>query len=99
MKPLGPADVAMQWNEAYFSGRVSRAYAGGELSETIPTRSGVSQGSVVGPLLFFSFPNDLPDALEVLTLLFSDDVKMGPPRTQNINLHSPFTGAWDLSKK
>ncbi len=51
-------------------------------------RSGVPQGTVIDPIVFLLFVNDLPDALEALTLLFADDVKMITWRTQNINLLS-----------
>ncbi len=55
--------------------------------------SGVWKISVIGPLLFFLFMNDLLDALEVLTLLFEDDVKTVTSRTQNMNLHSYLIAA------
>ncbi len=54
--------------------------------------SGVTQGSVIGPLLFV---NSLADVLEVLTLLFVDDVKLVTRWTQNMNLHSSLTVALD----
>ncbi len=43
--------------------------------------------------------NDLPDALETLTMLLADDVKLVTPWTQNMNLHISLIAAWDFSQK
>ncbi len=42
---------------------------------TISVHSGVPKGSTIGVLLLDAFVNNLPDALEALTLLFADGVK------------------------
>ncbi len=73
MKSFGLSDVVVRWIEAYLSGWVSRVQRGGEHSGAIPMHSGVPQGSVIGPLLFLLFVNDLQDVLERMTLLFADD--------------------------
>ncbi len=72
---------------------------GGGLSGAIPMRSVVPQTSVLGPLLFLLFVNDLPDALDALTLLFVDDIKMVTPRTQDLNHHSSLIAPLDFSQK
>ncbi len=95
MKYFGLGDVVVRWIEAYLSGRVSRVHVVGEHSGAIPMHSGVQQGSVIGPLLFLLFVNDLPDVLDALTLLFEDDVKMVTRRSQSMNRHSSLTAACD----
>ncbi len=49
-------------------------------------RSDVPQGSWIAHISFLLFVNDLPDALEALTLLFADNVKEITHLSQNMNL-------------
>ena len=45
----------------------------GQASDPVPVLSGVSQGSVLGPVLFLMFINDLPDNIRSSVRLFADD--------------------------
>ncbi len=55
-------------------------------------KSGVLQGSVIGPLLFLLFVNDLSSAE-----IFADDVKMVSPRSQSDLLQSSLSNVWNWS--
>ena len=46
------------------------------MSQWIPVTSGISQGSVLGPILFVLFINDMPSEIKNTCKLFADDAKL-----------------------
>ena len=53
-----------------------RVSVNGHLSTWADVTSGIPQGSVLGPVLFVIFINDLPDAVRSVVRIFADDTKM-----------------------
>ena len=62
-----------QWNSSFLNSRTQQVLVEEQSSEKIPVVSGVPQGSVLGPVLFLMFINDLPDNINSSTRLFADD--------------------------
>ena len=62
-----------KWINSWLSGRTQKVVLGGEASDPVPVLSGVPQGSVLGPILFLIFINDLPDNIRPSVRLFADD--------------------------
>ena len=62
-----------QWISSFPNSRTQQVLVEGQSSEKVPVVSGVPQGSVLGPVLFLIFINDLPDNISSRTRLFADD--------------------------
>ena len=63
----------LHWIQAFLSNRQQRVVVEGEESDSVPVTSGVPQGSVLGPILFLTYINDLPQDIVLQVRLFADD--------------------------
>ena len=62
-----------KWVKSFLDNRSQSVVLNGTASDAIPVPSGVPQGSVLGPLLFLAYINDLPHNISSKVRLFADD--------------------------
>ena len=87
----------------FLTDRTFQVRVGDTLSDVYNVTSGVPQGSVLGPLLFLIYINDIPNGIRSFLLLFADDLKLitnanSPKATQHdLNVLQEWQEKWLLS--
>ena len=73
---LGVNESLCKWIKEFLIARQQRVKIKGLCSSWADVLSGVPQGSVLGPLLFVIYINDISKDLESQTFLYADDMKI-----------------------
>ena len=74
LEAYGVSGTLLNWFKAFLCDRRQRVVINGTASDWAPVLSGVPQGSILGPLLFILYINDLLNNLQCNIKIFADDV-------------------------
>ena len=76
LKHLGCSERLLKWFSSYLSDRCQRVVINGQASGWTYIKAGVPQGSMLGPLLFLIYINDIVNELHASVRLFADDTSL-----------------------
>ena len=70
------SETVIKWVESVLNDRKQKVTVNGAESKIHKVTSGIPQGSVLGPILFVIYKNDMPECVDSTTYLFADDTKI-----------------------
>ena len=76
LRQAGIRGKLLKWIETFLKGRRQRVVLRNGMSGWQNVSSGVPQGSILGPLLFLIYVNDIPGIITTICKLFADDTKV-----------------------
>src|SRR5688572_19701195 len=93
LENIGIRGINLCWFKSYLTNRQQLVVCQGRLSKLRLVKFGVPQGSILGPLLFLLFINDLPNASNLVDfILFADD--------SNVFIsHKTYEGLFELANQ
>lgn len=70
------SETVIKWVESFLNDRKQKVTVNGAESKNHKVTSGIPQGTVLGPMLFVIYINDMPECVDSTTYLFADDTKI-----------------------
>ena len=96
LEGYGISGNLLAWFSSYISNRSQKVCYKNSVSSSQNIYAGVPQGSVLGPLLFLLYINDIADEIQGLTRLFADDTSVGNTSSNTLSIVTKTN--LDLSK-
>ena len=91
LEAIGLQKSAIDWFQSYLVDRQQSVEIGGMISEPAIITCGVPQGSILGPLLFLIYVNDIPSAARCKSLLYADDTALIISGTNTKDIHDELS--------
>ena len=101
LKKYGFDSVSLNWFASYLSNRMQCVDYKSTLSSLLPINKGVPQGSILGPLLFLIYVNDMHNSSQKFSsIMFADDTTLTSPicTFSSINIDTEANINSELSK-
>ena len=79
LQKLSPYEIegkVLRWIADFLTDRKMRIMVRGEYSEYVDVISGVPEGSILGPILFLIYVNDIPEIVNCSIKMFADETKL-----------------------